>query len=51
MRARGTEKLKDDRSEGINVNLMHSDTLMFNFFEKFLQIAQEIDQRGIMRKI
>ena len=38
LRARGTEKLKDDRSGGINVNLMHSDTLMFNFFEKFLRM-------------
>ena len=27
-----TEKLKDDRSERIDVNLMHSDTPMFNFF-------------------
>ena len=32
LRARGTEKLKDDRSEGIDVNLMHSDTPLFTFF-------------------
>ena len=30
------EKLKDDCSEGIDVNLMHSDTPMFNFLKKLL---------------
>ena len=38
LRARRTEKLKDDRSEGIDVNLMDSDTPMFNFFEKLLRM-------------
>ena len=39
LRAWRTEKLKDYRSEGIDVNLMHSGTLMFNFFpEKLLRI-------------
>ena len=38
MRARRTEELKDDRSEGIDVNLMDSDTPMFNFFEKLLRM-------------
>ena len=38
LRARRTEKLKDDHSEGIDVNLMDSDTPMFNFFEKLLRM-------------
>ena len=32
LRAWRTGKLKDDRSEGIDVNLMHSDTPLFTFF-------------------
>ena len=32
-----TEKLKDDRSERIDVNLMHSDTPMFNFLRNFYE--------------
>ena len=39
MRARRTEKVNDDRSEGIDVKIMHSDTPMFNFFsEKLLRM-------------
>ena len=33
-----TEKLKDDRIERIDVNLMHSDTPMFNFLKKLLRM-------------
>ena len=48
LRAWRTEKLKDDRSEWIDVNLMHSDTPMFNFFwEAF---TNEIKQSRILRK-
>ena len=32
LRAWRTEKLKDDSGEGIDVNLMHSDTPMLYFF-------------------
>ena len=44
LRARRTEKLKDVRSEGIDVNLMHSDTPMFNFFEKLLQMKSNKEE-------
>ena len=48
LRAWRTGKLKDDRSEGIDVNLMHSDTPMFPFsWETF---TNEIKQSRIMRK-
>ena len=43
-----TEKLKDDRSERIDVNLMHSDTPMFNFFKKLLWMRLKAE---FMRKI
>ena len=39
---------QDDCSEGIDVNLMHSDTPMFNFFKKLLWMKLKAE---FMRKI
>ena len=48
MRSLQKEELKDDRSEGIYVNLMHSDTPMYIFFwETF---TNEIKQNRVMQK-
>ena len=50
LRARRTEKLKDDRSEGIDVNLMHSDTPMFNCFSEKL-LRKKLNKAELCEKI
>ena len=50
LRARRTEKLKDDRSEGIDVNLMHSDTPMINCFSEKL-LRKKLNKAELCEKI
>ena len=50
LRARRTEKLKDDRSEGIDVNLMHSDTPMFNCLSEKL-LRKKLNKAELCEKI